>query len=313
MSFHPQVERDLTPLMHAALEPLETALIALRPSHASVNLWMGSAPVVTPCHYDGYHNAMVQLDGRKRWVLAPPSAWAALRAFPFLHPSHAQCQARLAELEAEVLAGAGAQSVELTPGDVLYVPPLYFHETTATSKHAAIGVNGWAACDESETAEAIFQVTRPPPAHVASGRASEATTAAALVLLLSQRTFGDAWHLPVRVWQERYASLDSLWHVALPEPRKRIDCALLGAAFTRRDGSVAWQVDWGGEAVAVHWATKVATMATGGFGEGTRATWLANLAELVAAERVSVAGTAVFWRELSDCHGAWATPSASHT
>ena len=48
---------------------------------------------VAPCHFDGYHNAFAQLHGTKRLLLLPPSAAPLLRPFPFLHPSHAQCQA----------------------------------------------------------------------------------------------------------------------------------------------------------------------------------------------------------------------------
>ena len=94
--------------------------MALRPSRSSVNLWLGRAGGVAPCHYDGYHNAFAQLHGRKRLLVAtpnpnpnpnpsphrhrhpdpnphpnpkqvaPPAASALLRPFPFLHPSHAQ-------------------------------------------------------------------------------------------------------------------------------------------------------------------------------------------------------------------------------
>ena len=60
-----EVERDLPAPLLEALRPLEAALIARRPTYASVNLWLGSKPVVAPCHYDAYHNAMVQLSWRK--------------------------------------------------------------------------------------------------------------------------------------------------------------------------------------------------------------------------------------------------------
>ncbi len=101
-----EVERDLPTAMLAELRPLEMALIARAPSHASVNLWLGRAPVSAPCHFDGYHNAFAQLSGRKRFLLAPPSAWRRLRPFPFLHPSHAQCQTTLDSLDEDELASA---------------------------------------------------------------------------------------------------------------------------------------------------------------------------------------------------------------
>ena len=118
-------------------------------------MWLGRRGASAPCHYDGYHNAFSQLHGRKRFVLLPPSATALLRPFPFLHPSHAQCQAELPVLDPAELAAAGALEADrymlaiivtpvtslrpshpagaleavLQPGDVLYLPPLWFHET----------------------------------------------------------------------------------------------------------------------------------------------------------------------------------------
>ena len=46
---------------------------------------------------------------RKRLLVAPPAASVLLHPFPFLHPSHAQCQASPAALGHEALAAAGAQ------------------------------------------------------------------------------------------------------------------------------------------------------------------------------------------------------------
>ena len=75
-----------------------------------MNLWWTQGGTVAPCHYDGFHNIYVQLRGRKRFVLVPPAAaHRRLRFFPFLHPSHAQCQDRMpapATLEGAVVAEA---------------------------------------------------------------------------------------------------------------------------------------------------------------------------------------------------------------
>jgi hypothetical protein len=136
-----EVERDLPASMLEELRPLEAALIERNPSHASVNLWMGSSPVVSPCHYDAYHNAIAQLSGRKRFVLFPPTASQLLRPFPFLHPSHAQCQSRIDLLDPDEVAASGAVSVDLERGDILYLPPLFYHETLALD-NGSIGVNG---------------------------------------------------------------------------------------------------------------------------------------------------------------------------
>ena len=46
-SLNPELELDLMPY---------SDLISFDPSHVSLNLWMGQKGVVTPCHFDGYHN-----------------------------------------------------------------------------------------------------------------------------------------------------------------------------------------------------------------------------------------------------------------
>ena len=76
---------------------------------------------------------MDRLHGRKRLLVAPPAASALLHPFPFLHPSHAQCQASPAALGPAALAAAGAFEIELRPGELLYLPPLWFHEVESLS------------------------------------------------------------------------------------------------------------------------------------------------------------------------------------
>ena len=81
-------------MLEQDVSPIEELLV-LQPEQTSVNIWAGSINVTAPCHYDGYHNFYVQVSGTKRFLLAAPGARGWLRPFPFLHPSHAQCQRRL--------------------------------------------------------------------------------------------------------------------------------------------------------------------------------------------------------------------------
>lgn len=111
------------------IQPLDE-LISLNPAISSVNAWLGPPNVIAHCHYDGYHNFYVQLFGRKRFWLAPPSTWPLLRPAPFLHPCHAQCMVNLSESKgtaAPLSHTAQLLEVELEPGDLLYIPPLWFH------------------------------------------------------------------------------------------------------------------------------------------------------------------------------------------
>jgi hypothetical protein len=83
----------------------------------SAALWLGSAGVTTPLHYDTSHNIFVQLHGRKRASLLPPSRASQARLFPSLHPGYRQAQL---DITAPALAdgggpGTGRAATVLTP------------------------------------------------------------------------------------------------------------------------------------------------------------------------------------------------------
>jgi hypothetical protein len=132
---------------------------------ALVYLWLGGGGITTQCHYDLSHNFYVQLRGRKAFVLAAPGAARALQLFPRSHPGRQKSQipweqdyAAAASTDRSDTAGAGmapvndgggnrsglsrsaywasrgvdgARMVVLEPGDVLYLPPTFFHHVTA--------------------------------------------------------------------------------------------------------------------------------------------------------------------------------------
>ena len=316
-----EVERDLPAAMLDELRPLEAALIARNPRRASVNLWLGRSPVTAPCHYDGYHNQYAQLHGRKRFILAPPTASRFLEAYPFLHPSHAQCQRALSGLDDAALAAAGGFSVELKRGDLLYLPPMWLHETEAIGDELAISVNGWADGEEGQAAAELFDLQRPaavlPPTSAEPPKGADAKSIAyaqaegrrrnlpkylslaegalSLVALLSSRCFdGNETLLASKVWFERYKPL--------------LEGA--AAADADRDGSLAEDIEeavvlecakvsaaaWEGAPEAIEWADAAARLAKEGFSAATRALWLSNLAETIVAERVGLGRVASVWR-----------------
>ena len=54
----------------------------------SLNVWLGARGVLATPHYDPSHNVVVQLIGKKRWLLWPPAALPRIRLHPAPHPSH---------------------------------------------------------------------------------------------------------------------------------------------------------------------------------------------------------------------------------
>ena len=123
-------------------------LLSLNPKHSSVNVWIGQPNVIAHCHYDGYHNFYAQLYGRKKFKLYPPTTWPGLYPYPFLHPSHAQAQVNLSHA-ASRRRFRGVERVwwkeaVVEPGDLLYIPPLWFHEVEAIDVRYGMVLLQWA-------------------------------------------------------------------------------------------------------------------------------------------------------------------------
>lgn len=138
-------------------------LLSPNPSHSSINVWIGQPNVIAHCHYDGYHNFYVQLYGRKKFTLFSPTQWPGLYPYPFLHPSHAQSQVNLshpADAKEFPLSGhLEAYEVTLDPGDVLYIPPLWFHHVESLT--TSISVNVWTHSQQSVAMETIHVLDVP--------------------------------------------------------------------------------------------------------------------------------------------------------
>ena len=139
-------------------------LLTLNPKRSSINVWMGQPHVIAHCHYDGYHNFYAQLYGTKKFTLFRPTNWPGLYPYPFLHPSHAQAQVNMSERsEVEELyplvGSVEAIEVTLEPGDLLYMPPLWFHQVE--SMDTSISVNVWTDSKQTEMVEKMFSVPLP--------------------------------------------------------------------------------------------------------------------------------------------------------
>lgn len=132
-------------------ESLDWSKFGLKGDWSSSTLWVGTAGSYTPCHQDTYgFNAVVQLKGKKQWVLFRPSDR------PHLYPC------RLPYEESSVFSSVNILSPDLTkhphfakaqpfivtlePGDMLIVPRKWFHFVQAVqedSQGACVSVNAW--------------------------------------------------------------------------------------------------------------------------------------------------------------------------
>ena len=131
-------------------------------------LWMSSAGVTAQMHHDRSYNFFAQIVGRKAFYLLPPVAYSTLNMHPSFHGSRRQSQKVFAvrtasddevsgsghgrsfahpahssnldstDLECsstgqKVCHEASAMEIFLNPGDVLYVPPFWFHTVVSLS------------------------------------------------------------------------------------------------------------------------------------------------------------------------------------
>lgn len=118
-------------------------------------LLVGSAGVITPCHFDEQQNLFAQLSGRKRVRLFPPEAWSRLYPFPLNHPCDRQTRVKLpstpgsCDLEDERDQWRFPQFkncdesnmeyfVDLEPGEVLYIPQYWFHQMEALTENTSL-------------------------------------------------------------------------------------------------------------------------------------------------------------------------------
>ena len=140
-------------------------------------VWVAHAGARAQLHYDKSHNFLVQVLGFKTVHLFPPAAFGAAHLFASIHPSRRQSQRtehRAWETAADEAAahgrGAAAEHrraadgarfplwcnraaaaeaglppfhdvwrVVLAPGDMLYIPPFWFHEVLSHSASASFG------------------------------------------------------------------------------------------------------------------------------------------------------------------------------
>lgn len=117
---------------------LETDLIL------NQNLWVGGSGCVSPLHYDGSSNFLIQVKGRKKLILFAP------QDYNYLYPMEGQ-------EGKEHVSGVDLRNVDhdrfplfknatpyefvLEPGDVLFIPSHWWHEVR--SLDASISLNYW--------------------------------------------------------------------------------------------------------------------------------------------------------------------------
>ena len=122
---------------------------AVSPHSTTSFLWIGPCGAVTGLHNDDENNVLICLAGRKRVLLAPPSASGSVYENSKYDEGTRCCDV---DPEAPDLSPGGhplfedvpVTVAELGPGDVLFVPRYWYHHVRTTAP-ASISVNVFAS------------------------------------------------------------------------------------------------------------------------------------------------------------------------
>lgn len=111
---------------------------------SSKRLWIGPKGTAAPMHRDLAENLYVQIYGRKQMFLIPPEASRRMYPYPWHSsiPNFGRVDAEAPDLRRHpAFEGVCGIRVVLEPGDVLYLPSLWWHQTR--SLDASISFNIW--------------------------------------------------------------------------------------------------------------------------------------------------------------------------
>jgi len=139
------------------------------PQSAGSYLWLSGPGITASCHYDRSHNFFVQVSGAKRFYLWSPLQLKELYIYPFYHPRDRQSQfinlewnersERSYPLPTTTNARVPAYSIDLKPGDVLYVPPYWAHRVTSLT--SSVSINTWSPGEELHVGSLLNSIGLP--------------------------------------------------------------------------------------------------------------------------------------------------------
>ncbi|MCC4251792.1 MAG: cupin-like domain-containing protein [Pseudomonadota bacterium] len=106
-------------------------------------LWIGGAGAFTPLHFDLTNNLLAQVTGTKRLILIPPSQTRRLA-----HRGHVFSDVRDVTDEAQLKRFPQARDVlryevQLTPGDLLFIPIGWWHQVRSESFSTMLTYTGF--------------------------------------------------------------------------------------------------------------------------------------------------------------------------
>lgn len=125
-----------------------------------VNYWLGKENVTAYTHYDTSYNLHMVAHGQKKFVIFPPEAYIELKLYPCLHQFYRQVQTDIhgAKLQ-DIMERLNGVEVFVNPGEVLYIPPYWFHSVVTMT--TTISFNVWSQSEAFMAMEDIYVAPIP--------------------------------------------------------------------------------------------------------------------------------------------------------
>ena len=125
-----------------------------------VNYWFGKENVTAYTHYDTSYNLHMVVYGQKRFIIFPPEAYRKLRLYPCLHQFYRQVHTNIFDSElSDVIKRLNGIDIVVNPGEVLYIPPYWFH--SVVTMKTTISLNVWSQSEAYMRMEDIYAAAIP--------------------------------------------------------------------------------------------------------------------------------------------------------
>ena len=100
-------------------------------ANSQTSIWIAGTHVVADTHYDTSNNFYIPIYGEKIFHLLPPQRIDSLHVYPSLHSHYRQARGNIFASPTPPL------EVVIAPGDILFLPPYWFHRVSQKVRHTS--------------------------------------------------------------------------------------------------------------------------------------------------------------------------------
>jgi len=173
-------------ILEGDVDNLELFNVGNKDENPHVTFWIGNQGTTSNTHYDDQFNFFAQVTGKKRFTVFSPSQWREMWLHPEEHPRLRQSQRIYIEPGSELAPNADPRDgrcvtdvpgrlllgsiqcaaadlprvpaivADLDAGDLLYLPPYWFHRPQGMSS-PSISVSSWSSVPHNDDVKLAFR------------------------------------------------------------------------------------------------------------------------------------------------------------